>query len=563
MQLPIRRIGVLTGGGDAPGLNAVIRAVVRASTTAGIECIGIEDSFDGLIHPERTRRLTLPDVVGIHRLGGTILGTTNRGNPFAYPVKTPEGVVDYSARCIENFHRLELQALVVIGGDGTLAIAHEFQRRGIPVVGVPKTIDNDIVETTMTFGFNSAVAFATEAIDRLHTTAVAHHRVMVVEVMGRYAGWIALYSAIAGGADVVLMPEIPFDSQEWPATWSSASDSAPDSSIVVAAEGAHAVGAGRSIVAASQEGRPERLGGIAVQVSTELEQLTGKETRYVVLGHLQRGGSPTAYDRVLATRLGTFAVELLRRGECGMMVALRSPEIVAVPLERVVGRIRVVPLDSEIVRTARTLGMSPRRLSDAGTCAVVRLFDVAGRGAGIDEDDRVVRLDAAVAGQYPHGVERGTATRRGAHALEPRERLHLGCHLRVAHAERRAAALANGAQDERGAGGVGDAQVADHGPDFAPWLGLVGAGGHGPDDRRAAGRLHGHHVRPTDGIDPAERGHLGQRLPDADERDPAGRRADDPVGQLPSELFGQFVADRLLAFDPVRLLEGRQVVGRV
>ena len=207
----VNRIGILTGGGDAPGLNAVIRAVVRSARQTGIECVGIEDSFDGLIDPARSRRLSVADVTGIHRLGGTILGTTNRGNPFAYPLKSGDGSADYSARCVDNFKRLGLDALVVIGGDGTLAIAHDFQKIGLPVVGVPKTIDNDIPATTMTFGFDSAVAFATDAIDRLHSTAHAHHRVMVVEVMGRYTGWIALYAGIAGGADAVLIPEIPFD----------------------------------------------------------------------------------------------------------------------------------------------------------------------------------------------------------------------------------------------------------------------------------------------------------------------------------------------------------------
>src|SRR6266540_4389797 len=207
----VERIGVLTGGGDAPGLNAVIRAVVKAGSNRGCEVIGLEDSFDGLIEPDRWRKLTPRDVTGILRIGGTILGTTNRGNPFAYPIETSDGTRDYSARCVEMFHELKLGALIVIGGDGTLAIAHQFHQRGIPIVGVPKTIDNDIVGTTNCFGFDTAVAFATDAIDRLHTTAEAHHRIMVAEVMGRYAGWIALYAGVAGGADAILIPEIPFD----------------------------------------------------------------------------------------------------------------------------------------------------------------------------------------------------------------------------------------------------------------------------------------------------------------------------------------------------------------
>jgi 6-phosphofructokinase 1 len=353
----IRRIGILTGGGDAPGLNAVIRAVVKSAHNAGIECIGLEDSFDGLIYPERSRRLTPSDVTGILRVGGTILGTTNRGNPFAYPLQTNAGPVDYSDRCVENFSRMTLDALVVIGGDGTLTIAHEFHQRGVPIVGVPKTIDNDIVETTMTFGFDSAVAFATDAIDRLHTTAQSHHRVMVAEVMGRYAGWIALYAGIAGGADIVLIPEIPFDLDKVTARILQREMWGARFSIVVVAEGAHPVGGTRSIVSAGTPDRVERLGGIGEEVAIMLERLTKKEARYVVLGHLQRGGSPLAYDRILATRFGSFAVELLQRGEFGVMTALRSPDIVAVPLSEVVGRTRTVPIDGDVVRTARSVGI--------------------------------------------------------------------------------------------------------------------------------------------------------------------------------------------------------------
>jgi ATP-dependent phosphofructokinase / diphosphate-dependent phosphofructokinase len=354
---PITRIGVLTGGGDAPGLNAVIRAVVRSATVAGIEVVGLEDSFDGLIYPDRARALTMDDVSGIHRLGGTILGTTNRGNPFAYPVQTSEGAVDYSTKCVDSIAQMGLQALVVIGGDGTLAIAHSFHQRGIPIVGVPKTIDNDIEATTMTFGFDSAVAFATDAIDRLHSTAHAHHRVMTLEVMGRYAGWIALYAAIAGGADAVLIPEIPFDLAKVGEFILSRERLGARSSIIVVAEGAVPVGGSRSLVEAGTKGHVERLGGVAERVTTALEGLTKKECRYVVLGHLQRGGSPSAYDRVLASRFGTAAIDLVKAGRFGVMVALRSPDIVAVPLEDVVGRTRNVPVDGDVVRTARDLGM--------------------------------------------------------------------------------------------------------------------------------------------------------------------------------------------------------------
>src|SRR3954454_22338977 len=244
----IRRLGVLTGGGDAPGLNAVIRAVVKTGSNAGIEVVGLEDSFDGLIEPNRSRVLTPRDVTGILRLGGTILGTTNRGNPFAYPVATSEGVHDYSDRVVEMFHKMGLDALVVIGGDGTLGIAHQFCNRGLPVVGVPKTIDNDIVGTTNCFGFDTAVDFATDAIDRLHTTAEAHHRIMVVEVMGRYAGWIALQAGVAGGADVILIPEIPYDLEIVGEQLRAREHLGARFSIVVVAEGAFPQGGSLSLI---------------------------------------------------------------------------------------------------------------------------------------------------------------------------------------------------------------------------------------------------------------------------------------------------------------------------
>src|SRR5262247_1883848 len=267
----IKRIGVLTGGGDAPGLNAVIRAVAKAASNAGMECIGLEDSFDGLIEPGRSRILTPRDVTGILRLGGTVLGTTNRGNPFAYPIETSDGTRDYSDRVIEMFHKMGLGALVVIGGDGTLAIAHQFCTRGIPIVGVPKTIDNDIVGTTNCFGFDTAVAFATDAIDRLHTTAEAHRRIMVVEVMGRYAGWIALYAGVAGGADAILIPEIPFDLSVVAARLREREKWGARFSIVVVAEGAFPKGGTASLVEAARAGHVERLGGIGARVCEALQ----------------------------------------------------------------------------------------------------------------------------------------------------------------------------------------------------------------------------------------------------------------------------------------------------
>jgi 6-phosphofructokinase 1 len=349
---------VLTGGGDAPGLNAVIRAVVKSASSRNCEVIGLEDSFDGLIEEDRSRRLVPRDVAGILRIGGTILGTTNRGNPFAYPIETSGGTRDYSARCVEMFHHLKLDALIVIGGDGTLAIAHQFSKLGVPLVGVPKTIDNDIVETTNTFGFDTAVSFATDAIDRLHTTAEAHHRVIVVEVMGRYAGWIALYSGVAGGADVILIPEIPFDLEKVARRIRDRDHTGARFSIVVVAEGAKPIGGTHVVLKEAEGARVERLGGIAARIAVDLEGLTGKETRSVVLGHLQRGGAPTSFDRILATRFGARAVELLIEGTFDHMVAFHPPDIVAVPLEKIVGRARTVPPDFDVIRTARAMGIS-------------------------------------------------------------------------------------------------------------------------------------------------------------------------------------------------------------
>ena len=353
-----KRLGILTGGGDAPGLNAVIRAVVKSGANNGIECVGLEDSFDGLIEPDRSRVLTPSDVAGIVRLGGTILGTTNRGNPFAYPISTSEGTKDYSDRVVEMFHRLALDALVVIGGDGTLGIAHQFCGKGIPIVGVPKTIDNDIVGTVSCFGFDSAVDFATLAIDRLHTTAESHHRIMVVEVMGRHTGWIALYAGVAGGADAILIPEIPFDIALVADRLSQRETWGARFSIVVVAEGAYPTGGHPALIEAAHGAFGERLGGMGAYVRETLEKETGKETRLAILGHLQRGGAPTSFDRVLATRFGGKAVELVRRGQFGTMVAFAPPDIVARRLEDVVGRTKRVAMDFDLLQTAKSLGIA-------------------------------------------------------------------------------------------------------------------------------------------------------------------------------------------------------------
>jgi 6-phosphofructokinase 1 len=354
----VKRIGILTGGGDAPGLNAVIRAVVKTACNAGITCIGLQDSFDGLLEFHRSTELTPRDVTGILRQGGTILGTVNTGDPFGASVATSEGPRVYSERVAEIFHRMELDALVVIGGDGTLAIAHQFSRIGIPLVGVPKTIDNDIVGTANCFGFDTAVAFATDAIDRLHTTAEAHRRIMIVEVMGRYAGWIALHAGVAGGADAILIPEIPFDVSILARRLMERDNWGAKFSIVVVAEGALPKGGTHTFIEAANDARLERLGGVGVQVSAALGRETGKQTRSVVLGHLQRGGAPTSFDRVLATRFGAKAVALIRQGQFDVMVASAPPAIVPRPLEEVVGRTKTVPLDYDLLLGARALGVA-------------------------------------------------------------------------------------------------------------------------------------------------------------------------------------------------------------
>jgi 6-phosphofructokinase 1 len=353
----VRRIGLLTGGGDAPGLNAVIRAAVKAATRAGVECIGIPDGFDGLLSPERAKPLTMEQVTGIHRLGGTILGTTNRGSPLTrrgLPGVDPD---EFAIRCLTNVRTMDLQALVVIGGDGTLAIAQEFHRRGLAVIGVPKTIDSDLAGTSLTIGFDSAMSFATDAIDRLHTTADAHQRVMVAEVMGRYVGWIALYAGLAGGADVVLIPEIPFQIDKVAAHVKARDEFGARCSIIVAAEGAIPLGGHRVVAMPAAAGREERLGGIAQWVSMELERLTGREVRFDVLGHLQRGGQPSAADRVAAARFGAYAVELALGGVLGVMVSMQGDQLVTVPLERVVGATHAVPVDCDLVRGARRMGV--------------------------------------------------------------------------------------------------------------------------------------------------------------------------------------------------------------
>ncbi|MEW6423742.1 MAG: 6-phosphofructokinase [Bacillota bacterium] len=357
----IKRIGILTGGGDAPGLNAVIRAVVKTAIKQyGLGVVGFLNGFGGLIK-NQAREITEKDVVGILPRGGTILGTTNRDNPFHYPV-IKEGkkvFVDVSDRIFENISIQEVDALIVIGGDGSLAIARELYEKGLSVVGVPKTIDNDLAATDQTFGFDTALTTATEALDKLHTTAESHHRVMVLEVMGRYAGWIALTAGIAGGADVILIPEIPYQIGKVVEKINERGQQEKKFSIIVVAEGAKPLG-GEMVVQKTVEDSydPIRLGGVGHVVAQQVEELTGKETRVTILGHLQRGGSPTAFDRILATRYGTMAVNLIMEGRFGEMVCLSGTTITSVSLRNGAGKMRQVPLDSDLIRSARQLGIS-------------------------------------------------------------------------------------------------------------------------------------------------------------------------------------------------------------
>jgi phosphofructokinase-like protein len=355
------RIAISTGGGDAPGLNAVIRAVVLSAHHRGWRTYGIRRGFEALLGNDRIVALGPDEVRGITHLGGTILGTSNRGNPFRYVMRKDDGEeyeCDRSDDLCAAFHASGFDALVSIGGDGSLQIAHDLARKGLPVVCVPKTIDNDVSGTQRTFGFDTAVGTATEALDRLHSTAESHDRVMVVELMGRYAGWIALNSGISGSADVILIPEIPFDVERVCEKILRREQAGRRFSIVVVAEGATPKDGSVALVERRGMGTVDRLGGIASQVARAISERTGKETRTLVLGHLQRGGSPTTYDRLLALRFGAAAVRAIAEGSFGVMVGLNGPTITRVPLEDVVGRPKNVPLDSDTVQTARELGIS-------------------------------------------------------------------------------------------------------------------------------------------------------------------------------------------------------------
>jgi len=359
-----KRIAITTGGGDAPGLNAVIRAATLSALLRGWEVYGVRDGFNGLLMPEQyveggLVRLTHERVRGITHLGGTILGTTNRGNPLRFPVKDLDGAfheVDRTDELIERFLLHGIDALISVGGDGSMEIAHALAKKGLRVIGVPKTIDNDLNGTEVTFGFQTAVSFATECLDRLHSTAASHRRVIVVEVMGRYAGWIALESGISGSVDAILIPEIPFDLKKVAEKVIERDHQGSNFAIVTVAEGARPLGGEISILG-KEVGRAERLGGIGEKVAAALQDLTGKETRTVVLGHLLRGGSPTAFDRLIALRFGAAAVRALAAGQQGVMVALDPPNVRYVPLEEATLRMKTVPLDCDTILTARDLGI--------------------------------------------------------------------------------------------------------------------------------------------------------------------------------------------------------------
>ena len=347
------RIGILTGGGDCPGLNAVIRAAVRTMIRDyDIEVVGIQLGFEGLL-TKSIVPLTLESIRGILPKGGTLLRTTNRGNPFEYPVRGG-GCEDRSAEVVENIHELGIDGIIAIGGDGTLKIAQRLCDLGIPMVAVPKTIDNDLAATDYTFGFQTAVAVATDAVDRLHTTAESHDRVMILEVMGRNAGWIALYSGIAGGADIILVPEIPYKPRAIVDLIEARQEEGSKFDIIVVAEGATRLGGEETYL----DKATRRLGGVAYQVAADIQNHIDLEIRVTVLGHIQRGGSPIAYDRILASRYGAEAAKCVARKQFGHMVALRGDTIVPVPIVDAVSRPKYVDPNGEIVNAARSLGVS-------------------------------------------------------------------------------------------------------------------------------------------------------------------------------------------------------------
>lgn len=364
-ELRIKKIAISTGGGDAPGLNAVIKAATLAALKQGWEVYGIRDGFHGILLPEEYPnggliRLTRENVSDIAHLGGTILGTSNRNNPMRYPIRNADGSIEEVDRTDEIVRGLKLHnidAVISVGGDGSLKIASVLAKKGLRVISVPKTIDNDLDKTAQTFGFDTAVGFATESLDRLHSTAASHGRVMVVEVMGRYAGWIALHAGVSGAAHAILIPEHPYDINKVVEKIRQREEQGRNFTIVVVAEGAMPIGGHESIVA-REAGREKRLGGIGEKVANDIHELTDKETRVVVLGHLLRGGSPTSFDRLTALRFGAAAVRGLASGQAGVMVALDPPHVKYVPIEEAMGQMKRVPMDSDVVLTAIELGIS-------------------------------------------------------------------------------------------------------------------------------------------------------------------------------------------------------------
>ena len=350
------RVGVLTGGGDAPGLNAVIRAVTKSLILQyNAQVVGFEDGFEGLVEG-RMRRLTYKDVSGILTRGGTILGASNKANPFNY---VRRGGADVSARVIKYCRSMGIDALIAIGGDGTMSIAHQFHEMGLPVVGVPKTIDNDLVGTDRTFGFDTAMGIATEAIDRLHTTAQSHQRVMIIETMGRYAGWIALYAGVAGGADIILIPEFEYELEEIVRVCQERESGGQKFTLITIAEGAKPKGGSMSVSDIVEDSPdPIRLGGIAKMLEQALETRIRSEVRTSILGHIQRGGTPTPYDRNLATVFGSYAAAMVASGQYGRMVAIQRNRLTSVPLESVANKTRIVPPDSPMIAAALAVGTS-------------------------------------------------------------------------------------------------------------------------------------------------------------------------------------------------------------
>jgi len=361
MDRPIRRIAINTGGGDAPGLNAVIRAVVITALNMGWEVYGIRRGYSGLLGDDGIEALDRRAVRGITHEGGTILGTTNRGSPFEWPVRRADGTVEYvdrSDELLENFRRHGLDALIAVGGDGSLHIANKLCQKGLPIVGVPKSIDNDLASTQVTFGFHTAVQTATDALDRLHSTAESHERVFVVELMGRHTGWIALFAGLSATADVILIPEIPFDIEKVCARVEERYQESARFAVIVAAEGAVPVGGMPIYKEPPGPGYSGRYGGIADWLAGEVARRTGRETRSLVLGHLQRGGQPNAYDRLLALRFGAAATRFVAEGRFGTMVALHPPHVRAVPLAEAISHVKRVPVDGDDVCTARDLRVS-------------------------------------------------------------------------------------------------------------------------------------------------------------------------------------------------------------